>query len=120
MSDVLNNEDLENTPDLDEEFQDVEENREEEKEEFFVKSVPHAGAIASNYRVPKEEPLTDDENAVAFPGANEATIDGPFRELCDTLKPEDWVNVVKTKWPGVIELGAEMFAAIGGNKPLER
>ena len=97
MSDVLNNEDLENTPDLDEEFPDVEENREEDKEEFFVKSVPHAGAIASNYRVPKEEPLADDENALVFPGANEATIDGPFRELCDTLKPEDWINVVKTK-----------------------
>ena len=120
MSDVLNNEDLENTPDLDEEFPGVGGNQEEEKEEPFVKSVLHAGAIASNYRVPKEEPLTDDENAVVFPGANEATIDGPFRELCDTLKPEDWVNVVKTKWPGVIELGAEMFAAVGGNKPLER
>ena len=39
MSDVLNNEDLKNTPDLDEEFPDVEENREEEKEEPLEKNI---------------------------------------------------------------------------------
>ena len=98
------------------------EDSEEDQEEGikFVQTIPNKGDIAEGFRIPKEEPIGENDNAIVFPGASEANIDGPFRAFCDALKEDDWVNVVKTKWPELTQLGAELFAAIGADKPLDR
>jgi len=91
----------------------------EEDDPGFSLSILPAGKIAEDCKIPKEQPIGDAEHLIV-PGGNQETINGPFREILEKSSKEELAALLKTKWPEILEMGADLFGQKGADLPFNR